>query len=47
MNILDHIQQNYPTLFESEKKIADYILANAAQVINIPIAVIAKHAKII
>ena len=46
MNILDHIQQNYPTLFESEKKIADFILANTAQVINMPIAVLAKHAKV-
>lgn len=46
MHILDQIRQSYNTLFEGEKKIADFILANSRDVINMPIAVLAKKSAV-
>lgn len=46
MNILDLIQQNYTSFFNAEKKIADYILANAKDVFDLPIAVLAEKSQV-
>ncbi|MBS7577478.1 MULTISPECIES: MurR/RpiR family transcriptional regulator [unclassified Enterococcus] len=46
MTILDQIQQNYHSFFNAEKKIADYILANAKEVFDLPIAVLAEKSHV-
>ena len=46
MNILDLIQQNHTSFFNAEKKIADYILANAKDVFDLPIAVLAEKSQV-
>ncbi|WP_313630100.1 MurR/RpiR family transcriptional regulator [Enterococcus devriesei] len=46
MNVLDQIQQNYNFFFNAEKKIADYILANAKDVYDLPIAVLAEKSHV-
>lgn len=46
MNILDQIQVNFQNFFESEKKIAEFILKNPKKVIDMPIALLARNSNV-